>query len=216
MDLGLTDARGSEEGLEARRERRRAAAVAAGRRRRRAAVAGLLGSVVLAAFVLALVLPGDLADEPTIVQAADFTVAPATTPPPGRHPDRPSLLATTASGPAHPFWEEGPGWVATGERIDYLADRQAITVFYEREGQRVGYTIVEGPQLPPPVATTDEVVDGVRLRSFKVNGRFVVTWLRGGRTCILSGRGVDVDVLLGLAAGPERQGLRSEGTAQGR
>jgi hypothetical protein len=40
----------------------------------------------------------------------------------------------------------------------------------------------------------------VKLRPFDEEGREVVTWLRGGRTCVLSGDGVSSATLLELAA----------------
>jgi hypothetical protein len=190
--------------LDARRQRQAAQTLSLRRRRHRAAAAALCVGVVALGLVLALTLPGEISDEPTIVQAAGLTVTPATSPAPERNVSHPSLLDSTISGPAHPYWQETLGWAATGARTDFLGDRQVITVFYEREGQRIGYAIVEGAQLPPPVATTDKLVEGRRLRTFVVGGRPVVTWLRGGRTCVLSGRDVDLKVLVELAAGPRR------------
>jgi hypothetical protein len=73
------------------------------------------------------------------------------------------------------------------------------TVFYERGGKRIAYTIVAGEQLEwPDVEPT--VRDGVELRPFDEEGREVVTWLRGGQTCVLSGEAVSEATLLELAA----------------
>jgi hypothetical protein len=43
------------------------------------------------------------------------------------------------------------------------------------------------------------VREGTELRSIERGGRLVVTWLRGGHTCVLSGAGVKPAVLLDLA-----------------
>jgi hypothetical protein len=91
-----------------------------------------------------------------------------------------------------------------GTRSDRLGPRVVKTVYYESAGRRVGYSIVGGPRLPPPSQGSDHVVAGVRLRSFTADGQRSVTWVRDGRTCVLSGRGVDVATLLSLAA--ERPG----------
>lgn len=174
------------------------------RRRRVVAIGAITTGVLAIALVLVLSLPGDIPGEPTIVDASELTLRPATLPAPEPSPGAPSLLKRTEqAGPAHPNWEQTLGWRATGARTDVLQDRRVVTVFYEQDGQRIGYAIVLGPHLPPPAATTDQVVGGVRLRSFLVKDRPVVTWVRGGYTCILSGRNVDVQVLLDLAgSGP--------------
>ena len=72
-------------------------------------------------------------------------------------------------------------------------------MFYERDGERIAYTIVDGERLDWPEADTT-VRDGVELRPFEEEGRNAVTWLREGQTCVLSGEGVDTATLLELAA----------------
>lgn len=164
------------------------------RRRIAAAVAAAAGLAVAGGLGLALTLPGEIEAGPTIVQAAELASRPATSPPPSADPQRPAALGPTVGGLAFPNWGPAFGWVATGLRRDRLGDRQVTTVFYEKPGRRLAYSIVVGPPLPPPVATTDEVLEGIRVRSFLAADRAVLTFLREGRTCLLSEDRPDVDV----------------------
>jgi anti-sigma factor RsiW len=78
-------------------------------------------------------------------------------------------------------------WRAVGVRADEIGGRATRTVFYERGGRRVAYTIVARPALS----------EGKRVR--RVDGRAVVQWTRAGRTCLVSGD-VSAAVLLRLVA----------------
>jgi hypothetical protein len=42
--------------------------------------------------------------------------------------------------------------------------------------------------------------EGITLRGLSADGRVIVTWPRGGHTCVLSGTDVDAATLLDLAA----------------
>jgi hypothetical protein len=94
------------------------------------------------------------------------------------------------SGLPFPYWEDRFDWRAAGARTDHLAGRVATTVFYRRGAQRVAYTIVSGQPLAAPASHA----------ALSIAGRQVVTWLRRGNTCVLSGRGVPVAELVRLAA----------------
>lgn len=173
---------------------------AVSRRRARLALGGALaGAIAAAAMVVALSLPGPVPGGPSVVQAAALSLRAPTGPPPGQSATRPGVLEASTAGVAYPYWEDRLGWKAIGIRSDRLGRRRVTTVFYARRGQRIGYSIVAGRRLPSPPATTDRVVEGVRLRSFRADGARAVTWVRDGRTCILSGRDVDVGTLFSLA-----------------
>ena len=67
-------------------------------------------------------------------------------------------------------------WQAVGVRADTVGGRRTRTVFYERAGRRIAYTIVAGPPLD----------DGARqLRTD--DGRAALEWVRDGHTCVISG-----------------------------
>ena len=70
------------------------------------------------------------------------------------------------------------GWDAVGTRTDVVGGRDTKTVFYEKDGQRIAYTIVAAPALQDH--------DWV-LRS---GTHLAYAWPKDNRTCIISG---DVD-----------------------
>jgi hypothetical protein len=87
------------------------------------------------------------------------------------------------------------GWTPVGVRADRIDSRDTRTVFYERGGKRLAYTIVAGAAVDQPGDATVSTTGGVELRTFTEKGRRVVTWQRQGHTCVMSGIGVaDVDL----------------------
>jgi hypothetical protein len=173
------------------------------RRRRRISfsmpLAGGLAAGAAFAVLLALVLQGG-AGGPTVVEASELAAQPAEEPAPGPVRSEPAILDARAEGLAFPNWAREFGWRATGRRVDEIDGRRAVTVFYEKEGRRIGYTILSGDPVDPPDEATTADREGVTLRGLAAGGRVIVTWLRGGHTCVLSGTGVDAATLLDLAA----------------
>ena len=184
------------------RLRARVAREQAGRARPRRRSLGLAtaAAATAALTLLALVVLPTGAGDPTVLQAAVLAQRPARAAAPAPLPGRPSLLDRRAEGLAFPDWEAKFRWRATGARVDEVEGRRATTVFYENpRGARIGYTIVAGAPIALPDDARAAVREGVRLRSVQREGRIVVTWLRNGHTCVLSGAGVARDVLLDLA-----------------
>lgn len=179
--------------VEAERHRRRA------RRRAWPALAFGISAAAAVAFVLALALPGGTGG-PTLADAADLGVLPAAAGAPRAQPGTKVLLEERVDGVAFPRWETDFAWRATGARHDRLGDREAATVFYEKNGRRIAYTIVSGR--PLDMSGQAHVVrrKGVTLRVVERGNRVVVVWLRLGHACVLSGAGVDRDVLVRLAS----------------
>jgi len=170
------------------------------RRRRPRFVLGTgLTAAAAVALVVMLIQPGGAAG-PSVAAAAALATRLPMGPAPGPQPGEPKLLARAVGGVRFPNWQARFGWQATGVRTDTLGRRATITIFYRKGGHRLGYTIVGGAPLPARGGTVRVARGGVELRSFTSEGRLVVSWLRGGRTCVLSGRDVDRDVLLKLAA----------------
>ena len=166
--------------------------------RPRLALAGGLASAVAAALVVVLILGGG-PGAPSVAEAAALSDRTATDPAPPPQPGQPRLLAKEAEGLPYPNWLAKFGWRATGSRSGKLGNRHATTVYYEKGGKRIGYTIVSGDALPAPSGARAAVVEGTTLQSFTTDGRNAVRWLREGRTCVLAGRGVAPAVLLKLA-----------------
>jgi hypothetical protein len=163
------------------------------------AFAGGLAAGAAFALILALVLPGG-AGGPSVVEAAELAARPAEGPAPRPEPGQPALLEARAEGLAYPNWAREFGWRAAGRRVDEVDGRRAVTVFYVKEGRRIGYTILSGDQLDPPDEARRAVRDGTTFRGLASDGRLIVTWPRQGHTCVLSGEGVDAATLIDLAA----------------
>ncbi|HJS92773.1 MAG TPA: hypothetical protein VJ741_00820 [Solirubrobacteraceae bacterium] len=176
------------------------------RRRRAPAIAlGLAGSAGALACAIAGLGGGQAAL--TVAQAATIAVRPATTivAEPASD-DHVALPGVQAEGMPFPYWEDRFGWHATGERTDRIDGHALTTVFYRRGGERIAYTIVSGNALPPVAAAHTTVRGGTVLAGSWSGGRPVVTWLRRGHTCVLSGGpGVSFAALTQLA------GWRSHG-----
>jgi hypothetical protein len=158
---------------------------------------------VLAALVLVGVLAltgGSGAGGPSLRQAAALTLLPATAGAPAESHAHNASLVAAVDGVSFPYWERDLGWRSTGERTDRLGGRAVMTVFYaDRQGRELGYAIVAGSA---PHLSGGEVTQhgGTSYRLLSENGARVVTWLRAGHMCVVSGRGVDATTLLRLAS----------------
>jgi anti-sigma factor RsiW len=169
------------------------------RRRRRLAWRPLAG-LAAAAAVLALVLVVTLGGGGLTVEEAAAVGTRAPTASVAADPARPKLLAAEVDGVAFPDYAKKFGWKAVGQRTDEIDGRDMRTVFYERDGERIAYTIIAGDPLDEPGDAEPSTREGVKLLQFEDSGRTVVTWQRLGRTCVLSGSGVDAETLLELAS----------------
>jgi anti-sigma factor RsiW len=167
-------------------------------RQRRVAFGAGLAAAAAVAIALALTLPGGPA-APSLAQAAGLAALPATAGAPAPQPGQPKLLDATMGSLAFPNWLEKFGWKATGLRTDTIGGRDATTVFYEKNGKRIGYTIVDGDPLDVPGNAGRARREGTDLRILEIAGRPVVTWERQGKTCILTGS-AEPGVLAKLAA----------------
>jgi hypothetical protein len=65
----------------------------------------------------------------------------------------------------------------------------------------VAYTIIGTPVLALPSVPLTHL-DGVAVQKLSLRGRNVVTWRRGGHTCVISASGVPMGVLEKLADWP--------------
>ena len=169
-------------------------------RSRRRVVIGAALVATATALALALVLPAGEPSGPTVAEAAVPTGAAPTGPAPRPYADRPSVLRAEVDEVEFPNWARGSGWRPSGTRTDRVRGRDTTTVFYERGGRRIAYTIVSGTALSEPKAAARSIRAGTPLRTLALRGRLVVTWRREGHTCILSGAGVPADELSALAA----------------
>ena len=136
----------------------------------------------------------------TVAQASVVAARPVQAPAPKPDEDSAALPGVRAAGLPFPYWHDAFGYRAVGVRYDDLGDQSATTVFYDRGGSRIAYTILTGSPVPAGQATQTTVRDGVLLRSLDAHGRAVVTWVRAGHTCVLTGDRAALNTMLRLAS----------------
>lgn len=171
------------------RERIEAERARAGARQRRFALRlGVVTGVV--AVLVGVVLEVGGGADPSLDEAAALSLRAPTDPAPSVDARRPQLLAARHAGVAYPNWGPKFGWRAVGVRRDSVDGRDAATVYYRNsKGAVAGYTIVAG-----------EPLDGTGGRDYVAGDRRVVTFERGGHTCVVTAPlTVKRDVLLDLA-----------------
>jgi hypothetical protein len=172
----------------------------------RIAAAGALAAAALA-LALAFGLSGG-GSAPSLRQTAAVTLSAATSGAPHESTIDRAALTAAVDGVSFPYWEDHFGWRSTGKRSDRIAGRRITTIFYaDRHGRQVGYAIVSGLPAPRQPAGATAWRARVPYRLLNINGVTVVSWLRSGHLCVLSGRGVDGATLLRLASGAPRRSL---------
>lgn len=172
------------------------------RSRRKPAYLLLAGALACAIAAVALLLPGGTPGSPSISQAAQLALRGPSGPVPAADSVDPGMrLAQQLQGLYFPNWSDTLGWRPIGARSDRLGGRRAVTVYYQRQGMSVAYTIVGAPTLAQP-STPLKHVGAVALQALSLHGRSVVTWRRAGHTCVLSAVGVPTRVLERLADWP--------------
>jgi len=189
-------AHGGEPAPLALRLRRPALAVPA-RHRPRLLGVGIAGA--LGALVWALAAIGGGQAGLTVADAATLAARPAIARVPEPPDDHATLPHIRAAGLPFPYWEDRFGWKATGVRNDDVDGRSLTTVFYRSHGRRIAYTIVPGTRLPAAPGAETIRRSGIVVHAYTDDRRLIVTWLRRGHTCVLSGTGVPLDTLLELA-----------------
>lgn len=168
-------------------------------RRRRLGLAGALAAcAATAALLVVAILPGGSPGSPTIVRAATLAARAPSGPPPSPAAD-PELLDLAGAGIPFPNYARSFGWRPAGVRVDRFEGRTATTAYYAKGAHRIGYTILSGPALHPPPGSHGAVRYGMRLWAYEAGDRTAITWLRSGRTCVLSGVRVPRELLFDLA-----------------
>jgi hypothetical protein len=150
----------------------------------------LAGAVALAAAVVIVVMlslggPG----RPSTVQAAELSPLPS-------ERETPRSFV----GVSYPDWAKRFGWFAVGGRDDKLGNRSTTTAFYRHTHHRIGYTVISGRPIEPPANAEVTTVKGVTLHRFRLGAQDVVTFVRNGHTCVLSGEVHRASTLVKLAS----------------
>jgi hypothetical protein len=185
--------------LRARLERGRGTRRTASRRRERMVMGGAIATTAAVVLALIVVLPGAVSGGPSVADAAALADKPPTQAGPSRSPAVPQLLRAEVDGVPFPNYAAKFGWKPVGARHDDPSGRGATTVFYEKDGRTIAYTIVSGDALDQPSGEHSTTRDGVEYRRFRDDGRTVVTWERDNHTCVLSSKAVRPAELLTLA-----------------
>jgi hypothetical protein len=164
---------------------------------RRAVLAAGIAAAAVLSLVVAVSMTGPGA--PSVVQAAELSLKPATeaSPPVGK---RPEFIRRSFAGVTFPAWSVEFGWSADGARSDELNGRDTETVFYRHTHHRIGYTVISGAPIEPPSDAETLNAGGVELHRFRLGRQDVVTFERNGRTCVLSGDVHRASTLVKLAS----------------
>jgi hypothetical protein len=184
------------------RLRRRALDPARGRPGSTLFALGLTGA--LGALVWSLVAVGGGQAALTVASTAAIAVRPAIVAVPEPPDDSATLPHVNGGGLPFPYWEDRFGWKAAGVRTDVLGGRALTTVFYRSDGRQIAYTIVPGTRLHAAPDADTVTRGGVVMHASTDSGRLILTWLRLGHTCVLSGTNVPLGTLLELAAWQSR------------
>jgi hypothetical protein len=153
---------------------------------------GLLGKLVpaaglLAVVVVALVLVLGGSNAPSVLATASLATGGPVLPAPAEDPNNDAVLKTSMEGVPFPYWGGSFKWEAVGARDDKIEDRSAKTVFYDNpKGARAAYTILGGDTIATPSGAYQKDMNGVKLFITTDKGRRIVTWTRNGHTCVLS------------------------------
>ncbi|HWF32429.1 MAG TPA: hypothetical protein VG188_07725 [Solirubrobacteraceae bacterium] len=172
----------------------------------------LAGVGAIAAALIALAVAVGLSGGSSTLSvrdAAALTTRPATHAAPAENPSDRAELAVSVDGVSFPYWGGHFGWRSTGTRTDSVDGRSVTTTFYASGHRRVGYAIVAGTAPSQGSGGVVSQHDGTSYRLLTYNGAPVVTWLREGHLCVVSGRGVDGATLLRLAGWDERRSISS-------
>ena len=162
------------EGIEAQRERTLVRRMVV----RRMKLAGALSAGAAVLGIAAGLLAGGGA--PSALEASAFASAAPEGGAPAAVAGDPTRLRVSVGDVTFPSWSGSP-WRPSGTRDDEIGGREARTVFYELDGTRVGYTVVEG-ELDWPDGTTER--EGIRI--LRDDGRLLAFWRVEGETCIIA------------------------------
>jgi hypothetical protein len=200
----LIAARSPRAGRGARGARERSAApsfgVARSRLGPRLAAGGAIAAAVIA-LALAAGLSGGGSQTLSVHDASALAQRPATAPAPAESRGDRRELAANVEGVSFPYWGDRFRWRTTGSRSDHIDGRTVTTIFYANgRGRRIGYSIVAGSAPSQPSGGVVTRRDGTPYRLLTQNGAPVISWVRGGHLCVVSGHGVDGATLLRLAS----------------
>ena len=144
-------------------------------------------AAVLAAAIVAVVLVTGGGGAPSVLATASLAAKGPILPAPKENPTNEAVLQASVEGVPFPYWGDSFQWEAAGARDDKIDGRAAKTVYYDNpKGQRAAYTILGGDPIDPPSGAHKVTDNGTELWVTTKDGRRIVTWKRGDKTCVLS------------------------------
>jgi hypothetical protein len=147
-------------------------------------LAPITGLVAAAAVAVVLITGGGT---PSVLATASLATKGPVLPAPKEDPANEAVLRASVEGVPFPYWGDSFQWKAVGARDDKIEGRAAKTVYYENpKGMRAAYTILGGDPIDPPSGARKVTDNGTELWVTTNNGRRVVTWKRGDKTCVMS------------------------------
>jgi hypothetical protein len=142
---------------------------------------------VLAAAIVAVVLLTGGGASPSVLATASLATKGPILPAPEENPSNDAVLQASVEGVPFPYWGDHFQWKAVGARDDKISGRTAKTVYYENaKGQRAAYTILGGDPIGPPSGARQVNDNGIKLFVTTKDGRRIITWKRGDKTCVMS------------------------------
>jgi hypothetical protein len=160
-------------------------------------------AVALAAVVVALSSGGSSGSGPSLKSEMAMTLRAATLPAPAENASVSGELDASVDGVVFPYWGGRFDWKTSGARRDVVGGRTVETVFYSAPGgKRIGYAIVSGTATSAAGGSVSWRGE-TPYRLLEEDGVPVVTWVRDGHRCVVSGRGVSGATLLKLASWDE-------------
>lgn len=159
-----------------------------------------LGALAVLAAAIVILATGVSSASPSVTAAARLAFVPATEPAPAV--SSAAYLDVSYHGVTYPNYAPLHA-VATGQLVNRIGGRPALTVFYRlQSGARLSYTVFSGRPVGLPAAAHLVRYEGVPLRVYRTSdGLSVVTLVRHGRTCVLAAATAPA-VVLALAAEP--------------
>jgi hypothetical protein len=176
------------------------------RRSARGRRASLLGASALATAVLATLLllvdTGTDPGRPSIADAATVALLEPTQPAPASDARAPLLHVSVGAVRFPDYAKGGLAWRPDGLRRERSGGRRVVVVSYRHpSGAHVGYAIVDGPPLPVAAGVRTVTRDGTRFAVLQhPAGTTIVTWRRGGHTCVLASRDATAQAMLEMAS----------------
>ena len=155
------------------------------RRRRRGWILSAAGVAAAVLVVFVVLSTSGVLGGPTVAAAAEFALGAPNGPAP--RSAAAGTLDASVGGVAFPDWGSSHGWRPVGVRRGEVHGRPVTVVIYEKGDRSLGYAIVDGPALARPDNATATTRAGVEYQTLALNGAQVVTWQKGGHTCVLIG-----------------------------